>query len=143
MDDETSNTSGAFFLSIFTDSKSVLSDVELEGGGAEKIIDRIPNEYGYDYNLVQMGNGNKDTGGDGEKNSIYNNTYPVNSDLYEKTPIYICGPIFPASYPKYINPVSTNISGALTVMIRVTWVAGEQGDYPDLTAVLADFKFKK
>jgi len=139
VDDETSNTSGAYFFSIFTDSKEVISDVEVEGG-AGSIINRTPNEYNYDYNLVEIPNNNEDD--DDEKaESIYKNTYPVHSDFYEKTPIFISGPIFPASYPKYISPASTNISGALTVTIRVTWVAGEEGDYSDLTAVLADFKF--
>ncbi|MEL7567497.1 MAG: stalk domain-containing protein [Dehalobacterium sp.] len=143
VDDETSNTSGAFFFSIFTDSKEVLSDVEVEGG-AEKIINQTPKEYNYDYNLVEMENNNADAEDDADKTeSIYKNTYPVHSDLYEKTPIFISGPILPASYPKYISPASTNISGALTVTIRVTWVAGEEGDYSDLTAVLADFKFIK
>lgn len=145
VDDETSNTNGAFFFSIFTDSKEVLSNVEVEGG-AEKIIDRTPDEYGYDYKLVDMEidkDEDEEAGEDGENDSIYKNTYPVNSDLYEKTPVFISGPILPASYPKYISPGVTNISGALTVTIRVTWVAGEQGNYSDLTAVLADFKFIK
>ncbi|MGI6685050.1 MAG: stalk domain-containing protein [Bacillota bacterium] len=139
VDDETCNTSGAFFFSVFTEPKEVPSIVDTEGG-AEKIINRAPKEYDYDYNLVDIEN-EQDGDRDGLVDNIYQTEYSVNANLYEKTPAYLRGPIYPASYPKYISPGLIDISDALTVTIRVTWVGGEQGDYPDLTAVLADFKF--
>ena len=151
VDDETANSNGAFFFSVFTDTNEVPSNVET-GGGAENIINRIPDEYNFinripdeynfDYRVVDPV-GKRDEEEGNEVGSIYQTNYPVNSNLYEKKPVFLSGPIYPASYPKYISPVLTDISGALTVTIRVTWVPGSQGDYADLTAVLADFKFLK
>lgn len=132
VDDETRNSSGAFFFSIFTDNKEVPSIIQVEGG-AEKIMESNP-----DYELIET-NGDEEE----EEDNIHKTRYSVNSDLYEKTPVFLSGPILPASYPKYISPVVTDISGALTVTLKITWVEGEPGDYADLTAVLADFKFIK
>ena len=139
VDDETANSSGAFFFSVYTDTKEVPSNIETEGG-AEKIIERTPKEFGFDYNLVNMDNKRDE---DDEDESIYHTDYNVNSNLYERKPVFLSGPIYPASYPKYVSPALTDISGALTVTIRVAWVGESEGDYPDLTAVLADFKFIK
>lgn len=140
VDDETNNTNGAYYLSIFSDSHEVLSNVITEGG-AEKIIKRTPKEYDYDYQLVDMEVDDGDNK-DGQP-GLYQTEYPVNSHLYEKKPLFLGGPIYPASYPKYISPAVTDISDALTVTIRVTWIPGSEGKYNDLTAVLADFKFIK
>lgn len=141
VDDETCNSSGAFFFSVFTGPKEVPS-VVVTDGGAEKIIDeQSPREYGFEYRTVDLEFETLE-GGSLQPN-INQTIYPVNSNLYEKNPVFLSGPIYPASYPKYISPAMIDISGALTVTIRVTWTAGEKGDYPDLTAVLADFKFIK
>ncbi len=143
VDDETCNSSGAFFFSVFPDSKEVPSNIETEGG-AEKIIERAPTEYDFDYNLVDTGiNQDQKDNADNKDANLNKTKHPVNSNLYEKQPVFLSGPIYPASYPKYVSPTLTNISGALTVTIRITWVGGSEGDYPDLTAVLADFKFIK
>jgi hypothetical protein len=140
IDDETKNTSGAYFLSIYTDSHEVLSNVITEGG-AEKIIKRTPDkDYNFDYKLVDMDVKDKDNK---DRLGLYETQYLVNSYLFEKEPRFLGGPIYPASYPKYISPVVTDISDALTVTIRVTWTDGSEGDYEELTAVLADFKFIK
>ena len=140
VDDETANSRGAFFFSVYTDTQEVASNIETEGG-AQKIFERIPNEFGFDYNLVDMDKNKDDE--DDKNESIYKTDYNVNSNLYERKPVFLSGPIYPASYPKYVSPALTDISGALTVTIRVTWVGESEGDYPDLTAVLADFKFIK
>ncbi|ATW24001.1 stalk domain-containing protein [Candidatus Formimonas warabiya] len=138
VDDETKNSNGAFFFSIQTDNKEVPSFYEINGG-AEKIKGNVP-----DFTLEEPKdlNGPIDEEAD-EEEDIHKVTYPVNTDLLEKTPVFVSGPILPASYPRYISPTVTDISGALTVTLTVTWVAGSEGDYPDLTAVLADFKFIK
>ncbi len=140
VDDETRNTDGAFYITIFTDDKAVPSILQYQGGlnkvtGLSSLFTVInPTENDED-------NENED---DEDKKNMNETKYPLNSSLYEKPPIYVSGPIFPASYPKYISPAITNISGALTVTIRISWVSsGAPGDYPDLTAVLADFKFIK
>lgn len=141
VDDETNNTSGGFFFSVFTDAKEVPSIIETEGG-AEGILNKSPQEYDYRYHFYQENN-ISGIDEDGQAYNAYRTTYPMNANLYEKTPIFLQGPIYPASYAKYINQGLVDISDALTVTIRVTWVGITEGEYADLTAVLGNFKFIK
>lgn len=58
--------------------------------------------------------------------------------------IYESGNTSPGSYPRYIDPDQTAISGALTVKFHVKWVSGGTvGDYKELVVALADFKLIK